>query len=291
MPGIASSMVLAMTLHAQSSVPLWPGAAPGALGTTEADTPSLTAYLPSPDRATGTGVLIFPGGGYIRLAVDKEGVQAAHWLTDLGVAAFVVRYRVGPQYHYPVMLQDAQRAVRVARAHAAEWGVDPHRLGVIGFSAGGHMASLTGTHFDSGDAASSDPVERQNSRPDFMILAYPVITMDSVFAHRGSRTNLLGRNPAPDVIRAMSTETQVTPATPPTFLVASTDDASVPVENSLMFYRALRAAGVPVEMHIYESGRHGFGLAPDNPTLSTWVMLCTNWMRGHGWLTRAAVPR
>lgn len=291
MAGLTSSMVLAMTLHAQSSIRLWAGAAPGALGVTDADTPSLTAYLPAPDRATGTGVLIFPGGGYIRLAVDKEGVQAARWLTSLGVAAFVVRYRVGPRYHYPVMLEDAQRAIRVARAHAAAWGVDAHRLGVIGFSAGGHMASLTGTHFDSGNASSIDPVERQSSRPDFMILAYPVITMDSVFAHRGSRANLLGDHATPEAIRVMSTETQVTHATPPTFLVASTDDASVPVENSLMFYRALRAARVPVEMHIYESGRHGFGLAPDNPILSTWVTLCTNWMREHGWLTRATASR
>jgi acetyl esterase/lipase len=281
------AMVRAQSVLTPPTWPLWPAGAPGALGTAAEDTPSLTAYLPPAEKATGTGVLVFPGGGYVRLAVDKEGIQAARWLNELGVAAFVVRYRVGPRYHYPVMLEDAQRAVRVLRWRARELGVDSNRIGVMGFSAGGHMASLAGTHFDGGNAKSRDSVERVSSRPDFMILAYPVITMDPRFAHRGSRQNLLAADTTPELVHSMSTETQVTRETPPTFLVASTDDASVPVENTLMFYRALRDARVPAEMHIYERGRHGFGLAPDNPTLATWVTLCTNWMRSHGWLTRA----
>jgi acetyl esterase/lipase len=289
--GLLGALMAAGGLDAQAPVSLWPGAAPGSLGTTEEDTPSLMVYLPPPGRATGTGVVIFPGGGYVHLSMEKEGTDVARWLTGIGVAAFVVRYRLGPRYHYPSMLEDAQRAVRVVRARAGAWGVDPHRLGVIGFSAGGHMASTAGTHFDDGHPASEDPVEHQSSRPDFMILVYPVITMNSQFAHPGSRDNLLGANPSPELVQAMSNETQVTPKTPPTFLVASTNDTVVPVENSLMFYQALHAAGVPVEMHIYESGPHGFGLGLEDPAVATWPALCANWMRGHGWLTGVAPSR
>ena len=282
-----SSMMRAQTVSTPPSWPLWPTGAPGALGSAEEDVPSVTAYLPSAQKATGTAVIVFPGGGYVHLSVAKEGIEPARWLNGLGVAAFVVRYRLGPRYHYPVMLQDARRAVRVLRARAREFGVDPHRIGLLGFSAGGHMASLAGTHFDAGNATDKDPVERVSSRPDFMILAYPVITMDLRFAHRGSRQNLLAADTTPELVRSMSSETQVTPETPPAFLVASTDDAVVPVENTLMFYQALRASHVPAEMHIYESGPHGFGLAPGNPTLATWVELCANWMRRNDWLTAA----
>lgn len=285
----AGAMLFAVMLRAQTPVPLWSGGAPGALGSAPEDTPNITPYLPAADRATGTGVVVFPGGGYVHLSMDKEGVEVARWLNGIGVAAFVVQYRLGPRYHYPVMLEDARRSVRVVRARARDWGVDPARVGVIGFSAGGHMASLAGTHFTPGTSDSSDPIERESSRPDFMILAYPVITMDPPFVHHGSRTNLLGDNPTAELVHSMSTETQVTSSTPPTFLVASTDDATVPVQNTLMFYQALHAAGVPAEMHIYESGRHGFGLAADNPTLATWVELCTNWLRSHGWLTRSPI--
>jgi acetyl esterase/lipase len=288
--GVVGTLMVPATLRAQRSIPLWPGEAPGSLGSAEEDTPAITAYLPAPQLATGTGVVVFPGGGYTHLSMEKEGTEVARWLNGLGVAAFVVRYRLGPRYHYPVMLEDARRAVRLVRARAPASGIDPNRIGVIGFSAGGHMASLAGTHFDRGRAADADSVERQSSRPDFMILLYPVITMEPRFAHPGSRANLLGDNPTPDLVHSMSSETQVTPETPPTFLTATSDDTVVSVENSLMLYQALRAAGVPVEMHIYESGPHGFGLAPDNPTLATWTELCATWMRGHGWLTRSSPP-
>jgi len=273
-----------MIARAQQTIPLWTSGAPGALGNTPADQPELTPYLPPAGRANGTGVVIFPGGGYQHLSMTHEGSEIANWLAGLGITTFVVKYRLGPTYHHPTMLTDAQRAIRIARSRAAEWGVDPNRLGVIGFSAGGHLASTTGTHFDAGTASSSDPIERASSRPDFMILMYPVITMRDSVTHAGSRLNLLGKDPSAELVHLLSNETQVTSQTPPTFLVHTVDDRTVPVENSLLFYRALRAAGVSTELHIYEHGPHGFGLATTNPVLSSWTMLCENWMRMHGWL-------
>lgn len=270
-----------------SPIPLWANGAPGAVGDTPEDRPTLTAYLPPADRATGGAALVFAGGGYGHIAVDKEGIPAARWLNSLGIAAFVVRYRLGPRYHHPAMLQDAQRAVRTVRARAAEWGVDPGRIGVVGFSAGGHLASTVGTHFDAGAAKSRDPVERASSRPDFMVLVYPVITMDERLTHRGSRVRLLGAQPAAELVRLLSNETQVSRDTPPTFIVATTDDRAVPVDNSLLFYRALATAAVPVELHLFETGRHGFGLAPDDPVLSSWTTQCAAWLRRHG-LAQAA---
>lgn len=270
--------------QAPTAIPLWTSGAPGALGTTPDDQPTITPYLPPSGTATGAAVVIFPGGGYEHLATEKEGVVPAHWLNSLGVSAFVVKYRLGPRYHHPAMLEDAQRAVRFVRANAAQWHVDPARIAVLGFSAGGHMASTAGTHFDAGDSASTDPVQRVSSRPDLMILLYPVITMSNAFTHHGSRVNLLGANPPSDLVWQMSNETQVTPHTAPAFLVATTDDGTVPVENSLAFYQALHAAGVPVEMHLFEHGAHGFGLAPGNPDLSSWTTLCEHWLKRHGWL-------
>ncbi len=268
----------------QQTIPLWAAGAPGALGSTPADQPEVTPYLPPVGRANGTGVVIFPGGGYAHLSMAHEGSEIANWLAELGVTTFVVKYRLGPSYHHPTMLGDAQRAIRIARSRAAEWGVDPNRLGVIGFSAGGHLASTTGTHFDPGAASSGDAIERASSRPDFLILLYPVISMRDSVTHAGSRLNLLGKEPSAELVRLLSNEMQVTPQTPPTFLVHTVDDRTVPVENSLLFYRALRTAGVPVEMHIFEHGPHGFGLATTNPVLSSWTTLCENWMRLHGWL-------
>jgi acetyl esterase/lipase len=273
-----------MIARPQQTIPLWAAGAPGALGSTPADQPEVTPYLPPVGRANGTGVVIFPGGGYAHLSMVHEGSEIANWLAGLGVTTFVVKYRLGPNYHHPTMLGDAQRAVRIARTRAAEWGVDPNRLGVIGFSAGGHLASTTGTHFDAGVASSGDAIERASSRPDFLILLYPVITMRDSVTHAGSRLNLLGNTPSAELVRLLSNEMQVTSQTPPTFLVHTVDDRTVPVENSLLFYRALRSAGVSAEMHIFEHGPHGFGLATNNPVLSSWTTLCENWMRMHGWL-------
>lgn len=275
-----------LVARAQPAIPLWANGAPGALGTTPADQPILTPNLPPVGRANGTAVVIFPGGGYQHLSMEKEGSDVANWLAGSGVTTFVVRYRLGPNYHHPTMLGDAQRAIRIVRARAAEWGVDPRRVGVIGFSAGGHLASTTGTHFDAGNASSSDAIERVSSRPDFMLLIYPVITMRDSVTHGGSRLNLLGKEPAPELVRLLSNELQVTRETPPTFLVHSTDDRTVPVENSLLIYQALRNAGVQTEMHVFEYGGHGFGLATRDPVLSAWTTLCESWMRRHGWITR-----
>jgi acetyl esterase/lipase len=277
-------------LHAQALtgettvLPLYDGRVPGGLGSEEEDLPTLTVYLPPAGTATGAAVVIFPGGGYGHLATEKEGAVPARWLNGLGVAAFVVRYRLGPKYHHPAMLWDAQRAIRAVRARAGEWGVDPGRIGVLGFSAGGHLASTAATHFDAGAPGATDAVERVGSRPDFAILVYPVITMQESHTHRRSRENLLGTDPSPELLRLLSNETQVTAETPPTFLVTTTDDASVPVENSLLFFQALRSAGVPAELHVFRTGRHGFGLAPDDPVLAAWLQLCEAWLRSGGWL-------
>lgn len=276
---------------ARAETPLWTGGAPGARGDSAGDRPSVTPFLAPAHRATGAAVVVFPGGGYQHLATEKEGTVVARWLNSLGVSAFVVRYRLGPKYRHPAMLDDGRRAVRLVRARAAEWKVDPGRVGVLGFSAGGHLASSVGTHFDAGAPSSDDPVERASSRPDLMVLVYPVITMDERVTHGGSRRNLLGEAPPSDLVRLTSTETQVTRGTPPTFIVASTDDTAVPVENSLRMYRALTAAGVPAELHVFESGRHGWGTAPGDPVLSSWLAQCELWMRRRGWTRAAAQAR
>jgi acetyl esterase/lipase len=276
-----------LVARAQPVIPLWVNGAPGALGATPADQPEMTPYLPPAGTANGTAVVIFPGGGYAHLAMDHEGSAIANWLAGLGVTTFVVKYRLGPAYHHPTMIGDAQRAIRIARARAAEWNVDPRRLGIIGFSAGGHLASTAGTHFDAGNSASTDPIERASSRPDFELLIYPVITMRDSVTHGGSRLNLLGKQPTPELVQLLSNELQVTRETPPTFLVHSTDDRTVPVQNSLLFYEALKRNGVPVEMHVFEHGGHGYGMAPKDPALTIWTALCENWMRRHGWLTPA----
>ena len=275
-----------LVARAQPSIPLWANGAPGALGTDSTDQPIVTPFLPPAGTANGTAVVIFPGGGYQHLSMVKEGSDVANWLAGAGVTTFVVRYRLGPKYRHPTMLGDAQRAIRTVRARAAEWNVDPRRLGVIGFSAGGHLASTAGTHFDAGNASSADPIERASSRPDFLLLLYPVITMRDSLTHAGSKRNLIGTDAAPELVRLMSNETRVSRETPPTFLVHSTDDKAVPVENSLLFYEALKRNGVPAEMHVFEHGGHGFGLAPRDPVLSAWTTMCEAWMRRHGWLPR-----
>jgi acetyl esterase/lipase len=214
--------------------------------------------------------------------MDHEGKQIAQWLNNLGISAFVLKYRLGPEYHYPVELWDVQRAIRYVRAHAQEFGISQDRIGVWGFSAGGHLASTAGTHFDKGDPNGSDPIDKQSSRPDFMILAYPVITFLEPYAHLGSLHALLGVKPDPQLVRLLSNELQVTPQTPPTFLFHTSDDTVVPVENSLELYSALRQAGVPAEMHIYLHGRHGVGLAQDDPVLRTWPDRLADWLKLQG---------
>ena len=269
---------------------LWPEGAPGAVGTEEQDRPSLTLYLPEPSQSNGTAVVVCPGGGYAMLAVDHEGRQVAKWLNSLGVTAFVLKYRLGPRYHHPAPLLDAQRAVRTARARAAEWKIDAGRIGVWGFSAGGHLASTAGTHFDPGVADSPDLIERASSRPDFLILSYPVVTMKPPYTHGGSRKNLLGTTPDSQLVDTLCNDTQVTARTPPTFLMHTNADTAVPPENSVLFYLALRKAGVPAELHVYQQGRHGVGLATKDPVLSAWPNALAAWLKVNGWLPGRADP-
>jgi acetyl esterase/lipase len=263
--------------------PLWPGAAPGALGTQDEDIPTLAPYVVPADRGVGTAVVVCPGGGYQHLAMDHEGDQVARWLNSIGVTAFVLKYRLGPRYHHPVELGDAQRAIRTVRSRAEEYRVSANRIGIMGFSAGGHLASTAGTHFDAANAGASDPIDRVSSRPDFLVLGYPVISFTN-FVHQGSKLNLLGPQPDPKLVESMSNELQVTPQTPPTFLFHTTEDRTVPVENSVLFYMALRKAGVPAEMHIYERGPHGVGLAATDEALSSWPARLADWLRGRGLL-------
>lgn len=269
-----------MTASAQTPIVLWPDGAPGAVGKEPVDIPTLTPYFPLKEKATGAAVIVCPGGGYDHLAAH-EGAPVAEWLNSIGITAFVLKYRLGPRYHHPAPLQDAARAMRTIRARAAEWKLDPERVGILGFSAGGHLAATIATHFDSGKTDAGDPIERVSSRPNLLILLYPVITMREK-THAGSKKNLLGENPSPQLVALLSNEEQITKETPPTFLVHTMTDTAVPVDNSLMFAAALRKAGVPFELHIYERGPHGFGLGGNDPILSTWPARCADWLRIHG---------
>jgi len=261
---------------------LWANGAPGAVGDADDDKPTITAYIPA-TNPTKTAVVIAPGGGYVHLSMVKEGSDVAAWLNGHGVAAFVLKYRLGPKYHNPIELGDAQRAIRTVRADAAKYGIAPDHIGMWGFSAGGHLTATAGTMFDEGDAAATNPIERQSSRPDFLVLAYPVITMLDPYVHKGSRLYLLGDAPTQEEMEAMSPELHVTAQTPPTFLFTTTDDKTVPVMNSVMFYSALVKAGVPAEMHIFQHGGHGSGLGVGNPQLSVWPDLLIKWMRERGY--------
>ena len=263
------------------TIPLWTGPAPGALGATDADIPALTVYLPRALTASTPAIIVCPGGGYQNLAANHEGRQVANYLNSLGIAAFVLRYRLGPRYHHPIELGDAQRAIRTLRARAAEWRLDPARIGILGFSAGGHLAMTASTQFAAGASKGPDPIDAVSSRPDFAILGYPVISLTEAWTHRGSRTNLLGENPDPALARSLSGENAVTKDTPPTFIFHTDADTTVPAENSVYYYLALRKAGVPAEMHIFEKGPHGVGLANNDAALSEWSKLMANWLRVH----------
>jgi len=269
---------------------LWPGGAPGAVGNQDADQPALMLYLFPPSQLARSAVVVCPGGGYGALAMDHEGRQVAEWLNSLGIDAFILKYRLAPRYHYPAMMEDAQRALRYVRSYGREFGIAPDHIGIWGFSAGGHLASTAATHFDAGNPAATDPIERVSSRPDFAILAYPVITCSEWFKHEGSCKNLLGNNPDPQLAEYLSNEKQVSSQTPPTFLFHTNDDEGVPAENSVAFYLALRKAHVPAELHIYEHGPHGVGLAPKDPVLSTWPQRLADWLRIGGFSSPEMAP-
>jgi acetyl esterase/lipase len=273
-------------LQEPQTILLWPNGAPGAQGAEDRDKPALTIYMPPNTTGPMTAVIIAPGGSYARLSMNNEGRAPANYLNALGIAAFVLRYRLGPQYHHPIELGDAQRAIRTIRARAAEWHIAPDRIGMMGFSAGGHLASSASTHFDSGKADAADPIERVSSRPDFAILGYPVISFVESWTHQGSKTNLLGDGPDPALARSLSSDTQVTASTPPAFIYHTNADTVVPAENAVAYYLALRHAGVPAEMHIFKDGPHGTGLAMQDPALAEWPRLLANWLRASGLLYR-----
>lgn len=272
-------------LHAaqeQVTVKLWTTTTPGANGSEEKDNPSLMAYIPDTEKANGTAVIICPGGGYAGHAMDHEGRQVAEWLCGKGVAAFILKYRLPADgYRHPIPLLDAQRAIRQVRFNAEKWHTRPDKVGILGFSAGGHLASTAGTHFDKPAVLESyipDTVDAVSARPDFMILLYPVVSM-TFKTHGGSRDNLLGRNPSQELLDLMSNEKQVTDQTPPVFLIHADDDNVVPVENSIRFYEALRDHKIPAEMHIYLKGGHGFGMRPNAGPASQWPAQCEQWMQ------------
>jgi acetyl esterase/lipase len=251
--------------------------------------PTITPFLPEAGKGNGAAFVICPGGAYAGLAMQKEGLEVAEWLRSRGIAGVVLRYRCGGgKNQQPVPLDDAKRAIRTVRSRAAEWGVDPQRVGIMGFSAGGHLASTAATMFDAGQPESDDPVERQSSRPDFAVLVYPVITLVGEAGHRGSRNNLLGADASEALAETWSTDRRVSDTTPPTFLVHAGDDKGVTVENSLLFYKALVANGVPAELHVYEAGGHGFGMFREQRPADKWPEQLEPWLAGRGLLAPQA---
>jgi acetyl esterase/lipase len=282
-------LVSAPGLRAQTLELLWPQGAPGALGQGDGDKPAVLLYLAANAKANGAAVVICPGGAYGFLSMDNEGSSVAKWMNTRGVSAFVLRYRLGPRYHHPIEMHDAQRAMRWVRANANRFKIDPKRVGIIGFSAGGHLASTVATHYDSGAPGAADSVDRFSCRPAFHILGYPVITMDAGFTHQGSRTNLLGDNPSPDVVNLLSNEKQVDAKTSPGFLFHAKDDGVVKIKNSQLYYEALIKSGVPAKFKVFEKGGHGFGLAtgqggaPTDTVLATWAPLAANWLDSLGY--------
>ncbi len=258
---------------------LWKDGAPNALGTETKDVPKLLLYPAQGPNRTKKAVVVCPGGGYGGLAMDHEGDQIGKWFQSIGISAFILDYRHrGKGYGHPNPLLDAQRAIRTVRANAKEWDLDPAKIGIMGFSAGGHLASTAGTHFDDGNAASADPVEKVGCRPDFMILCYPVIMFNSEFTHGGTQSNLLGNEASKELIDFYSNEKMVSDRTPPTFIFQTDEDKPVPAENAVQFYLALRKHKVPAEMHIFEKGPHGVGLAANMPGNNIWPELCRIWL-------------
>jgi acetyl esterase/lipase len=296
---LLASLMLVLTVTASAADPpaaapatpepilLWPGGAPGAKGETLEDKPRITPYLPAGDGPFAC-IVICPGGGYGGRA-KHEGEPIARWLNTVGVAGFVLDYRVKP-YRHPIPLGDAQRAIRTVRARAADWKIDPKRVGILGFSAGGHLAASATTIFDAGKPDAADPIDRQSCRPDAAILCYPVITFGD-FRHNGSMVNLLGPDPDPKLRQEMSLETRVTPQTPPTFLWHTSDDPGVPVENSLLFAMALHKNKVPFALHVFSHGPHGIGLGDNErgagaPEARMWPAICAEWLKNLGFAAK-----
>jgi acetyl esterase/lipase len=278
---------------AEPVIDLWPEGVPGLRADATAEKtenelvsnvhrPTLTWYAPPAGRATGAAVIICPGGGYSVLAWDKEGVEPARWLNSLGLTAFVLKYRL-LEYGQPAPLQDVLRAVRLVRSRAVGYGIKPDRLGVMGFSAGGHVAACAGTLYDLPGGRTGAALDAVSARPDFLLLIYPVLTMKDPFTHAGSRSNLLGPAPVPELVERYSTELHVNQNTPPAFLLTTFEDRVVPAENCLEFFEAMHRAGVPAELHAYEKGPHGFGLRPGAGPVSEWPAVCGQWLRLHGW--------
>jgi len=263
---------------------LWSQDVPGSLGSEPGDRPHLHLYRVKSDQPT-PAIVILPGGGYGHLAADHEGRQIAEYFNNLGVTAAVCFYRhrkSGKGYGHPVPMLDAQRALRTVRASSQQWNIDPNKIGIIGFSAGGHLASTVSTHFDAGKQDAADAIDRVSCRPDFSILCYPVISLGTPHTHQGSQRNLLGESPDPALIRSLSNELAVTADTPPTFLFHTAEDKAVPAENSLVYASALVRAGVPAELHLFETGRHGIGLGADQPGAKAWPELCAKWLKNRG---------
>jgi len=292
---LATLLMRPATLFAEPTViDIWPEGVPGLLPNSPPEYiqddrvfsvqhPTLT-YFPAPaDKANGTAIIVCPGGGYVRLAVSNEGMGPVRWLNPLGVSVFILKYRL-KEYGQPAPLRDVLRAVRLVRSRAKEFGINPDRIGIYGGSAGGHVAACAGTLYDDPEGKTGNPLDAVSARPDFLILQYPVITMKDPYVHKGSREALLGKNPTPEMIQRYSLELHVTKDTPPTFLLSTLEDKSVPAENVLLFHAALRAAGVPAELHVYEKGPHGFGMRTDLGPTSEWPKRAEEWMRSHGWL-------
>lgn len=278
---LISALILALTTTMADAgdepkpQPLWPNAAPGAKGNTPADIPEYTVYSPAPDKANGTAVVICPGGAYWALMMTYEGRDIAKWLNGMGITGIVLKYRVHP-YQHPAPMLDAQRVMRIARKNAKEWGINADKIGIMGFSAGGHVASTIGTHYDAGNPKDADPIEQVSCRPNFMILIYPVITMGEK-GHAGSRNTLLGPNPTEAEIDFVSNEKHVTADTPPAFLAHSKKDSAVNVANSQMFYDALIKNNVKATFLELPTGEHGLGCG-NGPEWAAWQKACTEWL-------------
>jgi acetyl esterase/lipase len=276
-----------------STLPLWPSDAPEVAGTDAADLPTLTVFLPQKGKGTGSAVIVAPGGSYLGLASNLEGRQVADWFTSRGLTAFVLKYRLGAKYLYPIPLEDAERAVRLVRSSATSYGFLPDRIGFIGFSAGGHLAAATGTLFDAGKADAGDPVERLSSRPDFLILGYPWLNAMQPSGHYITYCSLIKTIP-PETCKLdeqkYTPSLHVTPQTPTTFIYSTTDDRTVPISASVNFYNALIAAGVPAELHIFRHGEHGSGMGAGSAALDQWPVLLEQWLRDQGLLTPPAKP-